>query len=285
MKRLEFLDILTRDRNLPKSLRRRTNLKRLSLLLMLLFTLLMILMLFRSLYVNIFGNIDKMSYWSLSIIGGWLLSIIGVVWSDSYNPISKVGKFNNQLFVLIELLILEIEKSKTGSYHLTELTLLFKRYLYRMSVHANSIYVFENDEISSNISKLADISSNKLRNVTDKKVSVSVLNFYKTLNNIYESKINERHVDKDEFSMLLKYVDEINHYKPEPNKSNLYLKSIEFLQRNKKKVLISCIIVFGLIGLILKLLGMNDSKYIEYFLYSTTIIGLILGALSLKEND
>lgn len=282
MRRSEFLDILTRDRNLPKSLRRRTNLKRLSLILMVLFTLLMILMLFQSLYLNLFGNINKMSHWSLSIIGGWLLSIIGIVWSDSYNPISKVGKFNNQLFVIIELLISEIEKSKTGSYHLTELTLLFKRYLYRMSVHANSIYVFENDEISSKISKLAelaDISSNKLRNVTDKKVLV--LNFYNMLNNIYESKINERHVDKDEFSVLLKYVDDINHYKPEPDKSNLYLKSIEFLQRNKKKVLIFCILVFGLIGLILKLLGMN----IDYFLYATTIISLILGALSLKEND
>lgn len=233
MKRSEFLDILTRDKNLSKSLRRRTILKRLSVILMFLFSLLMVFMLFRSLYLNIFIKMDKMSYWSLTIIGGWLLSIIGVVWSDSYNPISKVGKFNNQLFVLIELLILEIEKSKTGSFHLTELTLLFKRYLHKMFVHANSVYVFENDEISSNITKLADISSNKLRDVTHSKVSI--LKFYKMLNNIYESKINERHIHKDEFTKLLKYVDEINRYKSEPNQSNLHLKSIEFLQRNKRK--------------------------------------------------
>ncbi|WP_025844713.1 hypothetical protein [Paenibacillus ehimensis] len=285
MKREELLEILTKDRNVAAKLRRRAVFKRILLWIMIVFGLLMFIALIQTLYWGILLKNENTDYWSMIFLGVWFISLIGLVFSDSYNPLSKVGNFNNQFFVLIELVISEIEKNKRLSYNLNELIMLFKMYLYKMNDHAKSLYVFESNEATSITSKLSNIPNSKFRSVVEYNKDL-ILGFFKSLNSLYECKINERSYNENEYDLLVKYIDQINNYEPiRPSKTKRNFQLLETLQRKKKSVLISIIVIFGLVGLVLKFLGMNDSKYIDYFVYIIGVISVILGVLSLKDKE
>ncbi|WP_054942596.1 hypothetical protein [Paenibacillus ihuae] len=285
MKRVEFLEILTRDRKIAAKLRRRAISKRIVAIAMILLGLLVIYTLIQSLYWGVFLGNDKKNYWGMIFIGGWFISIIGLVITDSYNPLSRLGNFNNQFFVLIELVISEIEKNKRLSYKFNELLLLFKRYLYKMDTHAKSLYIFESNEITLVTSKLANIPSSKFRSIIEHNKDLS-LGFFTSLNSLYECKINERPYNENEYELLVQYIDQINNYEPvKPSKAKRNFQLLEIIQRKKKIVIISLIVIFGLFGLALKLLGMSDSKYIDFFMYTITIISAILTVLSLRDKD
>ncbi|UNK18425.1 hypothetical protein MNQ98_29185 [Paenibacillus sp. N3/727] len=285
MKKEELFEILTKDKNIVEKLHRRAVYKRVFALLMLIFSLLVLTTLIQTMYWGIFLDSDKKNYWGMTFMGIWIITIFGLVMSDSYNPLSKVGKFNNQFFVLIEVLISEIEKSKRLSYNVNEQMLLFKRYLHKMNEHAKSLYIFENSEIASITSKLSSIPNNKLRNMSEYNKDI-ILKFLKSLNILYECKMNERPYNEQEYQFLINNIKVINNFEParvSTNKRGFQI--LEILQKNKKTGLISTIVVFGLFGLTLKLMGANDSNYIDYFMYSITIVSAILTVLSLKDKE
>lgn len=279
MQRDELLEILTKDRKIAMKLRRRAIFKRIFALITIIFGLLMIGTLIQTLYWDIFLDSDKNNFLGMAFLGVQIVSVFGLALSDSYNPLLKTGKFNYQFFILIELIISEMENGKRSSYFLSELILLLKRYLDKIYSHATSLYVFESDEITLIASKLSGISSSNLRNLVVHNNDL-LLSFFKYLNNLYECKINDRPYNDADYNSFIKCIDELNSYeavKPNATKKGFQLR--KFIQRHKKALLIGLIIIFGSWSVLANLLGIGNSILIEIF----TIIGVILGVLALKD--
>ncbi|WP_159881697.1 hypothetical protein [Paenibacillus puerhi] len=285
MKKEELLDILTHDRKTPIKLRRRAILKRVFAFLAVGLGLLLIISLIKFLVLGVTLQSSKMNYREFLLIVGWFISIIGLIISDSYNPLTKIKGFNNQFFVLIELVISEIESKKRTRFNLNELIMLFKRYLHNMNDHAKSLYIFESSDISSVTSRLSNIPYSKFHSLIDNNQE-QILAFFKSLNSQYENKINDRAVVEKEYAILLDYINQINNYTPvNPDKMKWISEIFEFLKRKKKGILISLIVFFAIVGILLDLLGVSDLKYVKYFAYITGAIGLILSVLSSKDKE
>lgn len=285
MKNEEYLQALMKDRNILKRLHRKAMLKWFSLAILLISTCLFIFTLFQSFYWQLFLGNNKTNFLGFISLGLYILSILLLVIFDTYNPISKVGNFNSQFFLLLNLIVEELKHSDHLSIYLVELIEYLNRYTNQMNIYANSLYIFDNKENKEIISNLRNIVNKKFYTLFyhDKAL---LINFLKSINNLYEYKLNDKTADNEMFASLLQSIDKLNNYEfAKPN--TVVVKEPIQLNRlisNKKFIIIISISLF-LICLYGTYLMITGSKYANnissIFTGIGTSLSLILGIISL----
>ncbi|MFT8347325.1 hypothetical protein [Clostridium saccharoperbutylacetonicum] len=285
MKNQEYLQILLKDRNIYKKLHRTATLKLFSLVILLISACLFIFTLLQSFYWQFFLGDNKTNFLGFISLGLYILSILLLVIFHTHNPISKVGNFNSQFFVLLNLIVEELKKSNHLSMYLVELIEYLNRYTNKMSIYANSLYIFDNKENREIISNIRNIVNKKFYALfyNDKDL---LINFLQSINNLYEYKLNDKIADNDLFVSLLQSIHKLNNY--EIVKSNT-VATKEPMQLNRlilnKNFMIIISISLFLICLYGTYLMVTGSKYANnissIFTGIGTSLSLILGIISL----